>query len=226
MLLFQKWVSEMSFRGFAAFACGAAIFALAPVAAASPEPVNIEPGAVFVFNDGRVERLVEDRGETQLWATRRGREFVRSRNFTVPILDWKVGPVSGSRTISGKPDSLWPPSEGANSRFRVATDVTREDGKTRRSLQFWTCSAGKFETRTLPFGDAEVLPVSCDRFTPSSMKLIERRTWLWAPEVGHYVQRTLQNFQSGEKNSITLCAKIPARTATDRRISSVVERGC
>lgn len=202
--------------------------AAAPVQAvfAEPDPVRVEPGAVFVFNDGRVERFVEDRGDRQLWTTRRGREFVRSRNFTVPILDWRVGSVSGKRTISGKPDSLWPPTEGARSRFRVATDVRRESGKTRRSIQLWRCSAGKFETRSLPFGEARVIPVSCDRFTPSTMKVIERRSWLWAPEVGHYVERSMQNFRNGERTTIRLCAKIPAWTATDQRITSVVEKGC
>lgn len=198
-----------------------------PALARQPvDPVQIEPGAVFVFSDGRAERFVEDKGDTQVWATRKGREFVRSPNFTVPILEWELGSVEGKRSISGNADAIWPPRENLRSRFRVTTDVTRDKDSSRRSLQYWSCSTGKFETRELPFGEAEVIPVACDRYSPSNMNLLERRTWLWAPDIGHYVERSFQNFNTGERETITLCAKIPGRTVTEKRIDAIIEQGC
>jgi hypothetical protein len=190
------------------------------------EPVRVEQDATFVFDDGRVERLVEDRGETQVWATRRGREYVRSRNFTIPILEWDVSGVKGTRTVSGKPDKLWPPREGAASRFRVVTDIVPREGARSRSLQYWSCKAGRKRMETFAFAEIEVLPVNCERYTPSSMKLVERRGWLWSDEVGHYVERSSIKYTTGEKETVRLCAKIPGRTATDDRITEVVQKGC
>jgi hypothetical protein len=192
----------------------------------APEPVRVEQDATFVFNDGRVERMVEDRGETQVWATRRGREYVRSRNFTIPILEWEVSGVKGTRTVSGKPEKLWPPREGASSRFRVVTDIVPRDDAKSRSLQFWSCKAGRKRTESFAFAEIEVLPVNCERYTPSSMKLVERRGWLWSDEVGHYVERSSTNYASGESETVRLCAKIPGRTATDDRITEVIKKGC
>ncbi|WP_291202782.1 hypothetical protein [Hyphomonas sp.] len=192
----------------------------------APEPVRVEQDATFVFNDGRVERLVEDRGETQVWATRRGREYVRSRNFTIPILEWEVSGVKGTRTVSGKPEKLWPPREGASSRFRVVTDIVPRDGAKSRSLQYWTCKAGRKRMETFAFAEIEVLPVNCERYTPSSMKLIERRGWLWSDEIGHYVERSSIKYTTGETEKVRLCTKIPGRTATDDRITEVVNKGC
>jgi len=191
-----------------------------------PEPVRIEQDATFVFNDGRVERLVEDRGATQVWATRRGREYVRSRNFTVPILEWEVSGVKGTRTVSGKPEKLWPPREGASSRFRVITDIFPRDGVKSRSLQFWSCKVGRKRMESFTFAEIEVLPVNCERYTASSMKLVERRGWLWSDEVGHYVERSSTKYATGESETVRLCAKIPGRTATDDRIAEVIKKGC
>lgn len=196
------------------------------IAKPTPEPVRVEQDATFVFNDGRVERLVEDRGETQVWATRRGREYVRSRNFTIPILAWEVSGVKGTRTISGKPEKLWPPREGASSRFRVVTDIVPREGAKSRSLQYWSCKAGRKRMEKFAFAEIEVLPVNCERYTPSSMKLIERRGWLWSDEVGHYVERSSIKYTTGETETVRLCAKIPGRTATDDRITEVVKKGC
>lgn len=205
----------------------AAVASLQPAAAKpAPEPVRVEQDATFVFNDGRVERLVEDRGETQVWATRRGREYIRSRNFTIPILEWEVSGVKGTRTVSGKPEKLWPPREGASSRFRVVTDIVPREGAKSRSLQYWSCKAGRKRMEKFAFAEIEVLPVNCERYTPSSMKLVERRGWLWSDEVGHYVERSSIKYTTGETETVRLCAKIPGRTATDDRISEVVEKGC
>lgn len=200
----------------------------ASTAMANPvaEPVRVETDAAFVFEDGRVERLVEDRGDLQVWATRRGREYVRARNFTIPILEWEVSGVKGRRQVSGKPEKLWPPRESASSRFRVTTDVVARNGDKSRSLQFWTCKAGKNRMETFSFGEIEVLPVVCDRYTASSMKLTERRSWLWSDEIGHYVERAFVKYSTGENETVRLCAKIPGWTATDERIREVISEGC
>lgn len=108
----------------------------------------------------------------------------------------------------------------------MVTDIFPRDGGQSRSLQYWSCKAGRARMETFAFGEIEVLPVNCERYTPSSMKLVERRGWLWSDEVGHYVERSSVKYTTGESETVRLCAKIPGRTATDDRITQVIKTGC
>ena len=196
-----------------------------PAHAEFDNPASPEAGTVFIFTDGRVERFVRSAGEEQIWATRRGREYARSVNPAEPILKWEIGDRLGNRTVFGKTEKLWPPKPGNSARFRVLTEIER-DGRTRRSVQNWTCRVQKMSYLTVPAGTYTTLPISCVRYSVNTMRPLQKRTWWWAPDIGHYVQRRYESIRDGETTEYRLCAALPERRASDARIDAILETGC
>ena len=184
-----------------------------------------EEGTVFIFSDGRVERVQEVQDDQIIWATRRGREYVKSPNIAVPILEWQIGEVEGIRTIIGGPDGVWPPELGRSSRFRVRTDISR-DGHHGRRIEAWSCRVGKPDWLTVPAGEFETHPVTCDRYSLGTMKLLQRRTWWWSSDVGHYIKRTSQSYRSGARKTSELCAAVHRDAVSEKRISVLANQGC
>lgn len=203
------------------------LMALAASCASSPTSgtsalLAPDPGTVFIFDDGRVERFVRDEGDAQVWATRRGREYVRATNPALPILEWQVGERSGTRTVFGDSAELWPPEPGQRARFRVLTEV-EEGEENSRSVQAWTCSVGHRGQKKVPAGSYTIMPIICERFSLNTMRLLERRTWWWSEDIGHYVRRRYQSVGSGEVRDIRLCAAVPPHRASSARIDAVRE---
>lgn len=184
----------------------------------APTPAE---GTVFVFDDGRVERFLRTDGDAHVWATRRGREYIRAANPVLPILEWQFGDRAGQREVFGDVGDLWPPRPGARAQFRVRTDI-QEGERTRRSIQAWSCEVEGQTREDTPAGDFNVVPISCDRFSVNSMRALEKRTWWWSADLGHYVKRRYQNMRNGEVRQITLCAALPETRANDARIDAIV----
>lgn len=205
-----------------------AVLALeAPGQASGQEPGPADapvPGTVFVFDDGRVERFLRTDGEMRVWATRAGREYTRAANPVLPIQEWEVGERRGGSEVHGASAGIWPPARGGRAQFRVlnrAVSGSRES----RSVQAWTCRTGKADGVRTPAGEFEALPISCELFSVGSMRLLEKRTWWWSPELGHYVRRKYQSLRTGKVNDIRLCAAMPATRATGARIDAIL-KGC
>ena len=187
--------------------------------AAGLDPVQ---GTVFLFDDGRVERFVRRDGDALIWATRRGREYVRAANPAVPILAWRIGTRTGRREVFGAADAIWPPRNGARAQFRVLTEV--EDGpENRRYSQAWSCEVNGPQTITVPAGAFAAYQIICERFSVNSMRLLQRRTWWWSEDLGHYVRRRYQNLRNGEVTDFSLCAALPDRRASAARLETLLE---
>lgn len=199
---------------------------LAALLASTPttEP-TYEPGTAFIYSRGRVETVVENREEEVVWATRRGREYVRNKNIVLPITHWTIDDRVGERRFYGENDAFWPPEPGARTRFRVVTDVDR-DGEISRSVQYWNCQVREAEPVALPNGEFDALPIQCERFSANTMNFLERRTWWWSEEIGHYVQREYTDLRDAETSRIRLCAVLPPRQASEARIEALAEEGC
>lgn len=197
-------------------------------AGAQDEPVAaaMEPGRVFVFSDGRVERVVEVRDDRTVWETGGGVRYTRAHNVALPILEWRLGDRTGERHVFGGHERMWPPRTGASARFRVVTDVSRTQGGQARSIQPWTCKIGRPTTVELPNGPFEAAPITCDRYSITTMRVLERRRWWWSPDIGHYVKRTFQDMRTGRRRSIVLCASLAPRWATAERIEALARDGC
>jgi hypothetical protein len=198
--------------------------AVAQTVAPSITMPRYERGDAFVFSDGRVERVVAADGERMTWAGLGGASYKRSRNFIVPVLQWRSGRASGLREIHGNPDALWPLDRPKSARFRVVTETkANPQASGRRSVSLWVCKTGKARMFTVPIGEYRAIPILCDRYSPTTMRLLERREWDYAPELGHYIRRVTVNYLRGTSRSADLVAALSGPAANKARLTALSE---
>lgn len=190
-----------------------------------PAPIALpdyEGGDAYVFSDGRVERVVSSSGDTVIWAGLSGPSYTRSRNFIVPVLSWRSGRGTGSREVHGNPDALWPMVRPRSVRFRVVSETrATPEASLKRSVALWVCKSGKLRSFTVKAGIFEAIPVVCDRYSSTTMRLIERREWDYAPELGHYVRRVTINYLRGTRREVELVAALSGPAASSARLSAL-----
>jgi hypothetical protein len=208
-----------------AVALASAAAAAIPAAPLIPLP-TYEPGDAFVFSDGRVERVINAEGESLTWAGLSGASYKRSRNFVVPVLAWRSGRATGKREVRGNPDALWPIADGKgggkSARFRVVTETkATAQAAAKRSVSLWVCKTGKRKSFTVQAGTFEAIPVKCDRYSPTTMRLIEQREWDYAPELGHYVRRVTVNYLRGTTRKVELVATLSGPAASKARLTAL-----
>jgi len=194
----------------------------------APAP-TYEVGDTFIFSNGAVERFVGEGTEGLNWQTLSGRSYVRDRNFFVPILAWETSTTRGTRSLSGNPGRVWTLAARRRASFTVAGEVEIREGDdewadatSHREVQHWRCRAGAMEHTTVPAGAFDTFPIVCDRYSASSMRVLRRQTWYYAPDVGHYIRRVDVSFSSGDESSRDLLAALPARFANDARIRAIL----
>ena len=180
------------------------------------------PDTVFIYDDGRVERYLEREGEDLIWATRGGREYTRSSNPALPILSWEIGGRVGQRQVFGDMGAMWPPQDGGQTRFRVLTDVSDGD-ESRRYSQPWSCAVSGPAPIGTSAGEFRAFEITCDRYSLNTMRLLEKRTWWWAEDLGHFVKRRFQSYRTGEVREISLCGALPKWRATEARIEAILD---
>ena len=199
--------------------------AAAAAAAILPAPVPLpeyEPGDAFVFSDGRVERVIDSDGPRLTWAGLSGASYKRSRNFVVPVLEWRSGRATGRREVHGNPDALWPIGKSKSARFRVVTETkANAQAGLLRSVSLWVCKTGKLRSFTVKAGTYEAIPVKCDRYSPTTMRLLEQREWDYAPELGHYVRRVTVNYLRGTTREVELVAALSGPAASKARLTAL-----
>lgn len=204
------------------------MLSLLAAVAALPGPVPLPdyaPGDAFVFSDGRVERVVAVNDRHVTWAGLSGPSYRRSRNFIVPVLQWRTGRATGEREVRGNPDALWPLDRPKSGRFRVVTEVkANPQASARRSVSLWVCKASKARSFTVQAGTYNAIPVVCDRYSPTTMRLIERREWDYAPDLGHYVRRVSVNYLRGTNRSVELVAALSGPAATKARLTALSKK--
>jgi hypothetical protein len=191
--------------------------AAAALAAVFPAPVPMpeyEPGDAFVFSDGRVERVINTEGERLTWAGLSGASYKRSRNFVVPVLEWRSGRASGRREVRGDGKG-----GGKSARFRVVTETkANAQASAKRSVSLWVCKTGKLKSFTVQAGTYDAIPVKCDRYSPTTMRLLEQREWDYAPELGHYIRRVTVNYLRGTTRKVELVAALSGPAASKPRL--------
>jgi len=204
-----------------------ALIALAALAAfASPAAAResfelpaYSPGDAFVYSDGRVEQVQAIDGEVITWIGLQGDAYRRPRNFVLPVLDWRFNQGEGRRVVSGHPETLWPLRPGASARFSVITEFRRDPkAPWERNLALWTCKTGPRHEIAVPAGRFPVLSIACDRFSSWNMRLQERVTSDYAPDVGHYIRRTSIDYLAARTSVISLTSELHGRAATRPRL--------
>lgn len=199
----------------------AGLFALLSGPATANTLPRYEVGQAFIFDNGRVEQVRELRGDKIVWGARSGRTYIRSANPVVPILVWSFRGQSGSRSVMGTPDRLWPLAPGRRVQFRTVNTTRDAQKRIRRSVHLWTCNARAPVSLAVPAGVFQTVPVQCDRFSPNSMRVLERLTWYYSPEVEHYVRRDARDMSTGTSDTYSLSAALAPRDANPIRIEAV-----
>lgn len=198
------------------------LLAALALAAAPVGLPDYRPNDSFVFSDGRVERVVRVDGDRITWAGMSGPNYQRSRNFVVPVLEWRSGRGTGRRSFAGNPDSLWQGARARSARFRVVAETrSRPQAGWHRAVTLWTCQRQRPRTVRLAMGTYATVPFSCDRYSATSMRLIERLEWDYAPDMGHYVRRSAVDYFRGTRRSIELVATLSGPAATRRRLAAL-----
>lgn len=83
------------------------------------------------------------------------------------------------------------------------------------------CKTGKLRLFTVKAGTYEAIPVKCDRYSPTTMRLIEQREWDYAPELGHYVRRVTVNYLRGTSRTVELVAALSGPAASKARLTAL-----
>jgi hypothetical protein len=204
-------------------ALAAVALGLAAQAHAAALP-TYEVGQTFIFDNGRVEQVQETKGQRITWSARSGRPYVRDVNPVVPILEWSFRGQSGVRTVVGAPERLWPLAPGRRVQFRTVNQTRDKDKRSRRSVHLWTCNVRAAAPLAVPAGAFEAFPIQCDRFSPNSMRVLERLTWHYAPEVGHYIRREARDMASGTSETYSLYTALPPRDSNPVRVEAMVQK--
>lgn len=195
------------------------LFLLMPVAAQAALPV----GSVVVYSDGRVEKLLAIEGDRQRWEDDRKRQFVRSRNPIIPVLEKRVflsGRGYTQRLADGNPETI--------SRLPADTPVefslvrTRDDGST--TQRHWECTfRGTIKKKVL--GKTRTLErYSCTRFKVNrklhNRMFREKRDIRYSRELGLVVDLRRETSKKRSRSKIT--AILSPKKASYKRISRAV----
>lgn len=77
------------------------------------------------------------------------------------------------------------------------------------------------KTFTVAAGTFDTYPVKCDRYSSTTMRLLEQREWDYAPDLGHYVRRVTVNYLRGTTRTVELVAALSGPAATKARLSAL-----
>jgi hypothetical protein len=194
-------------------------------AAALPQ---YELADTFIYDNGRVEQLVSMSGDKLTWSAFEGRQYVRDRNFVVPLLGWETVESKGSRRVSPEAASLWPLAPGKTVRFRVLTDVTvkAKEGtdRRRRRTELWSCRVLPPASITVPAGNFDAHEIRCEQFSSRTMRILSEERWYYSEELGHYVSRKWVDLSTGRRGGYSLVARLRGIDANPRRIRSILSR--
>jgi hypothetical protein len=201
--------------------------AVAVAVRATPLP-QYELSDTFIYDNGRVEQLVSMSGDELTWSAFEGRQYVRDRNFVLPLLHWETGESKGSRRVSSEAGSLWPLAPGKVARFRVLTDVTVQvkegSHRRRRRAELWSCRVLPAAVITVPAGQFDALEIRCEQFSSRTMRIISEERWYYAEEVGHYISRSWVDLATGRRGGYSLVARLRGIEANPRRIRSILSK--
>ncbi len=139
----------------------------------------------------RVTSVLADRVQ---WNIPDAGSMVTPRNPFVPPLRWSGGGGnSGSQSVEGDPDALFPLKVGRSVRFTTS-------GKNRKSGKQWTldwqCEATKRHRLSVPAGSFNTVRVVCDN-------RMMTQTYDYAPAIGYWVRKR-QERQGRDPRTIEL----------------------
>lgn len=199
-----------------------ALLAAANVVAMAPAVPALLPGDAFVYSDGHVEQMRGVKRGTVEWGGLSKRSHWRPLHPILPITAWSSGRGEGRRTIIGTPDDLWPIGTRRSTHFRVVTEVRQRNSENWvRDVEHWTCRVGNSRLVTVQAGTFRATHIGCDRHSPTTMRLLERHEWDYAPELGHHIRRTWLNYTRANRRKVELVAALSGPAASEDRLRAL-----
>jgi len=182
-------------------------------------------GSVVIYSDGRVEKLLAREGDTQRWEDDRKRQFVRSDNPILPLLEKRYflrGNGYRQRVAKGDPGSIRKLPEGTPVEFSLVR--TRDDGSTLQ--RHWECEfLGKSKKKVLG-KNRKLEHYSCERFSihrkMHNRWFREKREFSYSPELGLVVD--LKRETRKKQSRFEVEAILSPKKASYKRISRAVRK--
>jgi len=151
-------------------------------------PPTYEAGSRYVYADGEVRIVLSVEGEQVSWQSNQNGHAVARNNFLIPSLSWDSAETSGKRSLDKGAGDLWPREGGQEIAFATRALVeykTRPDDGSQLS-ETWHCRVGGAKQLTVSAGTFQTREITCDGLSEPD-GISRRRTWHYAPEIGHYV---------------------------------------
>jgi hypothetical protein len=182
-------------------------------------------GTVALYSDGKVEKLLSAGEEGLRWEDDRKRQYLRSRNPAVPVLerrDFLSGRGYRQVVSGGNPDALRALPPGTPVEFSVIR--SRFGGE--RSKRSWECShLGRVRQDVLGT-ERELDRYSCERFVIHrkfhNRSFRERRDFTYSPELAVVVE--LDRKTRKTSGSRRLVALFPPGKADYKTVSRAVRK--
>jgi len=182
---------------------------------------SYESGTTYVYSDGSWETVSGVSEQLITWQDHHGNVYRRSPDFTYRSFSWETSTRQGSRRIVPRRDSLiqkktslWPLKQGNVSSF---TEVVTSGniGEPEKSYRInWSCEVIGTERVAVMAGEFDTWEIACKRYnnfqSPLRAKVRERKTWNYAPAIGHYVLTERQNSSGKSTRRLELLAVLPS----------------
>lgn len=182
-------------------------------------------GSVVIYSDGSVEKLLAREGDTERWEDDRKRQYVRSENPIMPLLEKRYflrGNGYRQRVVSGNPGSIRELPEGTPVEFSLVR--TRDDGSTLQ--RHWECEFLGNSEKTVMGKKRKLERYSCQRFSIHrklhNRSFREKREFSYSPDLGLVVDLARETRK--KRSRTTIEAILSPKKASYKRISRAVRK--
>jgi hypothetical protein len=160
-----------------------------------------EPGTTFVYSSGIWETVEAVEGVYVTWRNHREHVSVTSRDFTYRPFKWETRTRQGTRQVRARKDlfarasrsSLWPLAVGNQARYFETGRWQDQAGRWHTYQAQWRSEVVGRERIRVMAGEFDTWIITASRYSEGNAfgkrsRLREKRTWYYAPAVGHYVR--------------------------------------
>lgn len=184
---------------------------------------ELKPGAVAIYSDGSVEKLLQQGDGWSLWEDARKRRYSRSDLPFMPILQYAKYPDRKQgythHLTKGEPQALMPFGQQDKVRFYL-----QRDSQSARSSRRWDCSYLGRGTFTLRKTKMKVEKYECSRYAVKTMKMDAWKETIllkYSPHLGVVVDRHSTSAK-GQEERVKLVRILAPEKVTAKRIARTV----
>ncbi|MES9961932.1 MAG: hypothetical protein ABW116_00170 [Candidatus Sedimenticola sp. 20ELBAFRAG] len=183
--------------------CNSLPFSQGPAKSPDLAPASLPeyiPGEYFVFNNETVHTVSEREKELVVWKTNTGLTKTALTNFLIPDLAWQSKSRSSKGSTTAPHNALWPLKTGNRASVPFQQTITKSDDSAPTEItRNWKCEVEGTERTSIQAGTFDTYRISCLRNSPSSGRFRARKTYYYAPSVGHYILVEEQHKYRGNK---------------------------